>query len=76
MFTTELFLEEDEGLRCNGSYTADVGTTAAPVMGMSTVSPITTDNSSFLDCSQLTSDDYRDAFVQSVAELPVRCLYL
>ena len=72
MFTTELFIEEDSGMRCpqylnssEPSQTTEWLTTAPP-----TTSAINL--TMYANCTELSAADYRDAFVQSVAELPVR----
>lgn len=82
MFTTELFIAEDAGVRCP-SYLNDSGIPAADSGGGDllaalwsvTLAPqsnnMTTGNAT-ASCVELTESDYRDAFIQSVAELPVR----
>ena len=78
MFTTELFIAEDAGVRCpsylnDSSIPADSGggdllTWSATIAPQS--SNVTTMNGT-KSCVELTESDYRDAFIQSVAELPV-----
>eukprot|EP00750_Incisomonas_marina_P005326 INCI13908.1.p1 GENE.INCI13908.1~~INCI13908.1.p1 ORF type:complete len:616 (-),score=85.09 INCI13908.1:131-1978(-) len=77
MFTTELFIAEDAGVRCpsylnDSSIPADSGggdllTWSATIAPQS--SNVTTMNGT-KSCVELTESDYRDAFIQSVAELP------
>lgn len=65
IFTTELFVKEDSGERCPEIYNISTATT------MTTI-PLTTRYGNVSEeCISLSSDDYRDAFIQSIAELPV-----
>jgi len=79
MFTTELFILEDSGERCpeylNNSDAetgtdVDLGMVSTVAWGL--LSNTTTVNDTAVECVSLSTSDYRDAFIQSVAELPVR----
>jgi hypothetical protein len=87
IFSTELFLAEDAGEWCpqylnatipavaESTAAAAATTTSGPVNDTLLWSLTTAFNASgnaTVLCPTLTNDEYRDAFVQSVAELPVR----